>query len=89
MKKIKYEDLMVKLFGWSRTTYYTWKKEQWEKGSRPILALLEKYFTEEDLIEWIEHEKISKFEKLVNPDQAQEKINEEIFKRLEKLEDDS
>lgn len=37
---------------------------KWRKENRPIIRLLEKYFEKEDLDEFIEKEKIEKFEKL-------------------------
>jgi len=51
--------VMSKLFDFNSSTYYRWKKE-----GRPIIALLEKYFTKEDLIEFLETGKILKFENL-------------------------
>ncbi|MFA6138229.1 MAG: hypothetical protein WC667_09095 [Sulfurimonas sp.] len=43
----------------SPNTYYKWKKE-----NRPIIALLETYFTKEDLEEFLETGKIGKFEEI-------------------------
>lgn len=49
---------MSKLFDFNSSTYYRWKKEH-----RPIITLLEKYFTKEDLEEFLESGKIKKLEK--------------------------
>jgi|GEM_PF-5130120 len=57
---MRVEDIYVNLFGWGSTnTYYSWKKEE----KRLIIKLLEKYFSKEDLKEFIETGKISKIEK--------------------------
>lgn len=54
MKKI-----MSKLLGISEKSYYRWKKETHIK----LIDLIEKHFDENDLIEFLETGKISKFEK--------------------------
>jgi hypothetical protein len=51
------EDLLVKLFGWSRTTYFSWKKEK-----RPIIDLVHRYLDEESIQEFLDTGKIAKFE---------------------------
>lgn len=48
---------MTALFQFSRQSWNNWKKEK-----RPIITLLEKYFTKEDLEEFLETGKISNFE---------------------------
>jgi hypothetical protein len=50
---------MVKLFGFSRQSWNNWKKEE-----RPIVKLLESLFTNEDISEFLETGKISRFENL-------------------------
>jgi len=52
-----------KLFGIARRTYFNWKKDD-EKNK--AINLIEKYFTKEDLEEFINTNKISKFEILNN-----------------------
>lgn len=54
---MRIEQLMSKLFGFSTQTYFNWKKEQ-----RPILALLAKYISKNELEEFLETGRISKFE---------------------------
>lgn len=54
---MRIEQLMSKLFGFSTQTYFNWKKEQ-----RPILALLTKYISKNELEEFLETGRISKFE---------------------------
>lgn len=50
--------IITKLLGWkSENTYYDWKKQ-----NRPIIVFLEKYFSEEDLKEFLATGKISKLE---------------------------
>jgi len=48
------------LIGNSERTIFKWKKE-----NRPILSLLEKYFTKDDLAEFLETEKIEKFDNIL------------------------
>lgn len=54
-----FKTLMSTLFGFSAPTFYSWKKEQ-----RPIISLLDKYFTKEDLVEFLEMGKIDKMENI-------------------------
>jgi hypothetical protein len=65
------EELLVRLFGWSRTTYFSWKKE-----GRPILSLVHKYLDEDSIQEFLDTGKISKFELLGNSKDEIENINE-------------
>jgi len=57
------EQIMLKLFGFSRGTYYTWQKNE-----RPALMLLQQYFSEDELLEYLNTGKISKLEELKNND---------------------
>lgn len=52
-----FKETMAALFSTAEGTYYKWKREE-----RPIILLLEKYFTKEDLEEFLETGKIRKFE---------------------------
>ena len=64
---------ITKLLGWkSENTYYDWKKQ-----NRPILNLLEKYFNENDLEEFLKYKKIDRLDKL--------KLSEEKVKENENL----
>lgn len=58
-----FEQSIVNLMQFSRNTYYVWKRE-----NRPIISLLEKYFTKENLEEFLQSGKIDKFENLKNAD---------------------
>lgn len=51
--------IVCKLFGFTKSTFYNWKKEK-----RPVIMLLEKYFSDDDLKEWNEHKKIQKLDNL-------------------------
>ena len=62
IKNILDYKLVTRLFGFSRQSWNNWKKEQAEEGTRPIISLLEKYFSEYDLQEFLETGKISKLE---------------------------
>lgn len=52
-----FKQVMATLFDTAEGTYYKWKKEK-----RPIISLLEKYFTKEDLEEFIEYGMVEKLE---------------------------
>ena len=67
-----YKQVASKVLGCALASYYNWKKE-----GRPIVSLLEKYFTQEELEEFLETGEISSFSK----------INSPVALRLEKLED--
>ena len=54
---MSYEKRIVEIFGFSRNTYYVWKRE-----GRPIIELMEKYFSTQDLEEFIQTRKISRFD---------------------------
>lgn len=49
--------VLSQLFEYSKPTYFRWKKEQ-----RPIISLIDKYFTKEDLEEFLQSGKIKRFE---------------------------
>ena len=50
------KDIICKVMGISQASYYRWKQE------RPVIKLLEKYCTEEDLEEFLISGRIEKFE---------------------------
>ena len=56
---MRIEFLMSKLFGYSTQTYFNWKKEM---DKRPILLLIEKYFSKEELETFLKTKKIEKLE---------------------------
>lgn len=57
MKISQFKNTITTLFGFAAPTYYRWKKEK-----RPIVDLLEKYFSTEEIQEFLETEKIRKLE---------------------------
>ncbi|MCT7616655.1 hypothetical protein N5U05_02785 [Aliarcobacter butzleri] len=56
-----FKETMAKLFSTAEGTYYKWKKE-----NRPIINLLETYFTKEELEEFISTNEIKKLELIKN-----------------------
>lgn len=58
---MKLEEIMIKLFDFSRPTYFKRKREQ-----LPILVFLEKYFSKEELEEYVTKGKIKKLELIKN-----------------------
>ena len=65
---MKTEDIFCQLFGFSKNTYYSWKREK-----KPIIELLNKYFTKDELLEYIETDKISNMQ-LIEDFRAKEKM---------------
>lgn len=74
------KETIENLYGNSEASYYRWKKEK-----RPIISLVEKYFYEEELIEFIETGKISRMEILLKIHQ-QEYSSLTILNQLKYLE---
>ena len=60
---MKLEEIYMELFNFSRPTYYKWKRENIK-----VIKLLEKYFSKEDLEEYLETGKVSRYENLDNLD---------------------
>lgn len=56
---MKYDEIITKLMCYTRNTYFVWKREK-----RPIITLLEKYYTKEELQEFLDTGKVSKYEKI-------------------------
>lgn len=77
IKNILDYKIMTALFQFSRQSWNNWKKEE-----RPIITLLEKYFTETDLEEFLATGKVSKLE-MFDKDFACSRI-QEILKLLTK-----
>lgn len=62
-----FKQTMAAIFNTAEGTYYKWKRE-----NRLIITLLEKYFSQEDLEEYIKTNKISKFELLKEQELTQQ-----------------
>lgn len=76
------EDIYSTLFGFgSNTTFYTWKKDP----KRIIFSLLEKYFTKEDLEEFLKSGKIEKFDFLDMLNVFVSQLENEIEAKLKKI----
>lgn len=69
--------LVSTLLGISEKSYYRWKEE------RKIFKLLEKYFTNKDIQEFLETGKIQKFENLPDVDSMRFEIIQKLEKRGE------
>lgn len=63
-----FKKVMATLFATAEGTFYKWKKQQ-----RPIVLLIEKYFTKEDIEEFLETGKITKLENIAPYDYLSEK----------------
>ena len=61
--RLKLEEIYMELFNFSRPTYYKWKRENIK-----VIKLLEKYFSKEDLEEYLETGKVSRYENVDNLD---------------------
>jgi len=83
---MKKEDIFCKLFGFSKNTYYLWKRE-----NKPVIQLINMYLKDEDLIEFIENKKIEKFTLIKNFNNNQKDLTNKIksiIKNLIKKEND-
>lgn len=74
-----YHKVVSQLMSFSINSFYIWKKE-----NRPIMALLQKYLTEEDINEFLATGSISKFD---NIDYIKYDFNKNYFEFLLKLND--
>lgn len=72
-------EIYMNLFDVSINTYYNWKKE-----NRPIIELLNKYFSKEELIEFLETKRIKKqeFLKGLSIDEMENSMKSEYNKRI-------
>ena|GEM_PF-999812 len=75
-----YEQVMTELFEFSAPTYYKWNKHQ----KRKIFLLIEKYFTKEDLEEFLNTKNVSKYDAIENSFFSNYVRTSEIIKLLEK-----
>lgn len=77
---MRIEQIMSKCFGFSPQTYFNWKKEE---ASRPIITLISKYFSKEDLIEFLDSGRVSKLEIIKNTNNFDKRLDE-IIRLLQK-----
>lgn len=77
---VTYEQIMVELFEFSAPTYYKWKKHE----KRKVFDLLEKYFTKEDLEEFLTVGKIQRYDEVENSKFDNYVRTSEIIKLLTK-----
>ena len=76
--------LITKLFGFSEPTFYAWVKEK--KDKRKILNLIEKYFSSDDLAEFLETGSIDKYEKMIEREELMEKYEKDVvLPKIEKI----
>ena len=66
-------DELISLFGWSRATFFKWKRE-----GRGIIKLIEKYFDEEMIHEFNTTGKIERLEKIKKKDDELKAIQTQI-----------
>ena len=71
------KEAIKKVLSISDKSYYNYKEQR-----RPVILLLEKYFTKEDLNEFLETGKITKLENLPNFNKEVNRIVNKIEKRL-------
>lgn len=71
IKNILNWNFLTQLFRCSRPTWNNWKKE-----NRPIVTLLEKYFSNEELVEFLETGKIKKLERIPELLETEKRFNE-------------
>jgi len=83
VKNILDYKIIMKLFMFTRQSWNNWKKEK-----RPIILLVEKYFTNEDLQEFLDTGKIKRLEDIdfINYHELKKRVGEieEILGRMSK-----
>jgi len=72
---------IVKILDISKNSYWNYKKQE-----RPIISLLEKYFTKEELEEFLSTGKIENLELIKGISSKQNQLNQELINRMERLE---
>lgn len=77
----EYKEIASKVLDCTLASYYNWSKQE-----RPIIKLLEKYFTKDDLEEFLVSEKINKLEKV---DYVYEIVVKKYDKYISKVINDS
>ena len=75
-----FKETMAAIFSTAEGTYYKWKREK-----RPIIALLEKYFTKQDLEEFLQTGKISKFEVIQEQEHTYRYAKRQYFNVMESI----
>lgn len=76
-------ETIVKVLGVSKNSYWNYKNQ-----NRPIISLLEKYFSKNDLTEFLETGQVTKYDNQTPSriKKLEEIINIEILNRIERLE---
>ncbi len=69
--KLSFEKTITELMCFSRNTFFVWKRE-----NRPVMSLLKKYFSKEELQEFLETGKIKKQERLNELLEIEKKYNQ-------------
>jgi hypothetical protein len=73
--------VVSELFNFTKSTFYNWKKEQ-----RPIISLLETYFTKPDLEEFLTTGKIQSLEEFLEFKKTAESNEEfKLFKQFQEF----
>ncbi|MDQ1339046.1 MAG: hypothetical protein QG567_195 [Campylobacterota bacterium] len=75
--KMDFKTLMSKLFGFAAPTYYTWKRQE-----RPIIHLIAKYFSREDLEEFLTTGGIKRLDDLKFQEEYSGNSDFELFKKF-------
>lgn len=74
-------EAVVKILGVSKNSYWNYKNQ-----NRPIIPLLEKYFTKEELEEFLNTGEIQNLELIKGISSKQNQLNQELINRIERLE---
>jgi hypothetical protein len=74
---MNFKNIIEMLFGFSAPTWYRWKKE-----NRKIVTLVEEYFDEEVLEEFLTTGKIKKFEDYKNLSNIEETLNKSLNSKM-------
>lgn len=80
--KIKMNEVYATLLGVSENLYYKHKRE-----NRPIIRLLDKYFSKYDLKEFVDTGKVEKYDEIVDCDQVKQLFVKTLIKEFDTYRD--
>ena len=77
---MNFKELIGKVFKFNPATYYAWKRQQ-----RPIILLLDKYFTKEELDKYFTKDELEELDKYFTKDELEEFLSTTKIEKFEKM----
>lgn len=81
MQNKTHAELFAKLFEISDKSFYRWKT----KDHVSLVRMIEKYFTDDDIVEFLESGSVSRFEMLPNTEQVLKQVESKIKHALDRF----